>query len=126
IQIIKMESTPVHPEFFVHIKVLKCFYIMHQIGPSSKFVYATALQYMLQRHAKVKVPLSSVCNPTGAEALQMISSYLYCIYGYMAVTEIKGNLFVASMAPESSETQIESELEDLSMDDSIHIIDSIS
>ena len=43
-----------------------------------------------------------------------------------AVTETKGNLFVASMAPDSSETQIESELDDLSMDDSIRIIDSIS
>ena len=54
-------STPVHPEFAVHVKVLEFFYIMLQIGPSSKFVYATALQYMLQRHAKVKIPLSFFC-----------------------------------------------------------------
>ena len=54
-------STPVHPEFAVHIKVLELFYIMNQIGPSSKFVYATSLQYMLQRYAKIKVPLPFFC-----------------------------------------------------------------
>ena len=76
-------STPVHPEFAVHIKVLELFYIMSQIGPSSKFVYATALQSMLQRYAKEKVPLlSSVTNPVGAHALPTVSSYLFCIYGY--------------------------------------------
>jgi hypothetical protein len=76
-------STPVHPKFAVHVKVLKLFYIMSQIGPSSKFVYANALQSMLQRYAKEEVPLlSSVTNPLGAHALPTVSSYLFCIYGY--------------------------------------------
>lgn len=76
-------STPVHPKFAVHVKVLELFYIMSQIGPSSKFVYANALQSMLQRNAKEEVPLlSSVTNPVGAHALPTVSSYLFCIYGY--------------------------------------------
>jgi hypothetical protein len=50
-------SSPIRPVFAVHVKVLEFFYIMNQIGPSSKHAYATALQHMLQRDAKIKVLL---------------------------------------------------------------------
>ena len=48
-------STPIHPAFAVHVRVLDLYYAMNQMGPSSKYVYANALQRELQKHAQIKV-----------------------------------------------------------------------
>ena len=48
-------STPVRPRFALHENVLSFFNEMYMRGPSSKYVFAHALQFFVQKRTDFKV-----------------------------------------------------------------------